>query len=330
MELDPKLARTVIEAAIDAGNPVMVSGAPGIGKSDVVRQIADARGWGVIDLRLATMDPVDLRGLPAVVGDKAVFRQLGELPDAARDGEHGILFLDELAQAPMATQNAAFSLVLDRRIGDYHLPEGWHVVAAGNRTEDRAGAQRLNSALANRFVHVDMAVSVDAWCQWALNSGVAAELVAFVRFRPELLHSFSPDRKVNATPRSWAMAARYVGKGLAPDVETAALAGTVGEGPASEFLAFLRIWRSLPSPDAVFLDPTGTAVPKDGATLYAICGALARKVTPASIDAFCQYIGRMSPEYGVLAMRDAIARDKSLLKTRAVIEWLSKNSNVYM
>lgn len=330
MELNPKTARAVIEAHIDAGTPCMVAGAPGIGKSDVVRQIADARGWSVVDLRLSTMDPVDLRGLPAAQDGKAVFLPMGELPDETRDGAHGILFLDELPQSPMAVQNAAFSLVLDRRIGDYRLPAGWHVVAAGNRVEDRAGANRLNSALANRFAHVDMTHDVDAWCQWAIGAGIAAEVVAFVRFRPELLHSFEPDRKVNATPRSWAMAARHIGKGLPSDIEAAVLTGTIGEGPAAELVAFLRIWRTLPSPDAVLMDPRGSAVPSDGATLYALCGALARKVTVRSIGAFVEYVSRLPAEYGVVAMRDATRRDETLTKTPEAIAWFSANSDVYL
>ena len=329
MELNPKQARAVVEAQIDAGNPVMIAGAPGIGKSDVVRQIAQARGWSLVDMRLSTLDPVDLRGLPCVKDGRAVFAPMGELPDEDRDGYAGILFLDELPQAPMAVQNAAFSLVLDRRIGDYRLPAGLHAVAAGNRIEERAGAGRLNSALANRFAHVEMTVDVDAWCQWALGAGIPAEVVAFVRFRPGLLHDFNADRKVNATPRTWAMAARHIGK-LPADVELHVLAGTIGEGPAAELAAFLRVFRGLPSVDSVFLNPQSAMVPTDGATLYALCGALARRVTINTIDQFCQYIERLPAEYGVLAIKDATARDETLTKTMPVVAWLARNADVYL
>lgn len=330
MELSPKTARAVVEAHIDADIPVMLSGAPGIGKSDIVRQITTSRGWNLINPYLPTLDAVDIRGLPAARDGKAVFLPFGELPDAARDGEHGILFLDELANADAAVQKAAMGLALERRSGDYRLPDGWRVVAAGNRVEDRAGAGRLNSALANRFAHVDIVVSVDDWCLWALQNGVPAELVAFMRFRPQLLHSFEGDRKVNATPRTWAMAARHLGAALPVDIETAVLAGTVGDGPAAELVAFLRIWRSLPMPDAVLMNPNGSDVPRDGATLYALCGALARKVTPNSMDAFVTYISRLPAEYGVVAMCDATRRDKTLETTRAAITWFTQNSDVYL
>lgn len=329
MEMTSEMVAKVVAANIDAGNPVMIAGAPGIGKSDVVRQIAAARNWGLIDLRLSTIDPVDLRGLPSVENGKAVFLPMGELPNVARDGENGILFLDELPQAPMAVQNAAFSLVLDRRIGAYELPDGWHVVAAGNRVSDKAGAGRMNSALANRFAHVDMAAALDSWCKWALANGIPAELVAFMRFRPELLHKFDTDSKVNPTPRSWAMLARHIGKGHPAELETALFAGLVGNGPAAELLAFLRIWRKLPMPDSVFLDPMAASVPADGATLYAIAGALARKVTHNTMPQFLAYIGRLPPEYGVLAMRDATSRDPSLNNTPEAIAWFSANSEIY-
>lgn len=329
-ELKPSDARALIEAHIDANNPVLLTGQPGSGKSDVVRQIAAARGWSLIDMRLSTLDAVDLRGLPAARDGRAVFLPMGELPDETRDGAAGVLFLDELPQAPMAVQNAAFSLVLDRRIGDYHLPPGWRVVAAGNRLQDKAGAGRINSALANRFAHVAMTVDLDDWCNWALASDVAAELVAFMRFRPELLCQFNADRPINNTPRTWAMVGRLLNRALPPAVEMNAITSLVGQGPAVELIGFLQVWRNLPSPDLVFLNPDKAPVPPDGATLYALCGALARKVTINSVNAFVTYIGRLPPEYGVIAMRDATRRDPTLEKTPAAINWLSANSSVYL
>lgn len=328
--MTPNQIVAAVGACIDADLPVLMTGAPGIGKSDIVRQIAAERGWPVIDMRLVTTDPVDLRGLPVASDGRAIFLPMGELPDADRDGDSGILFLDELPQAPMAVQNAAFSLVLDRRIGDYRLPPGWRVIAAGNRIQDRAGANRLNSALADRFTQFAVGVSVDGWCRWALQNGLQPELVAFVRMRPDLLHSFEPDRSINATPRSWAMADKLLKAKLAPEVEMHALAGTVGQGPAAELIGFLRIWRQLPSPDAVLMNPDRADVPTSGATLYALTGALARKVTDATMDAFVKYLGRIPPEYGVAAMKTATALKPDLQATPAFIAWASENADVHL
>lgn len=330
MELKPRLAAELTLEYISDHIPVMIMGAPGIGKSDMIRGICREKNWGLVDMRLSMIDPVDLRGMPSVSDGKAVFAQLGELPDEKRDGKEGILFLDELPQAPMAVQNAAFSLVWDRRIGDYHLPQGWHVVSAGNRASDRAGAGRLNSALANRFAHIDMVHDLDDWCKWALGAGVPPVVVSFIRFRPGLLHDFNPDRKINPTPRTWEMAARKVGKGLSPELENAALSGLIGTPVAAELLAFLRIWRKLPNPDSVFLDPMGAIVPNDAAVLYAISGALARKVGANSMGPFIQYLSRLPAEYGVIAMKDAMRRDKTLAATPAAIEWFAANDEIYL
>lgn len=331
MELNAKQTRAFIETQMDCGNNVLVMGAPGIGKSDLVRQIAADRGINLIDLRLSTIDAVDLRGLPAIENGKAVFYPMGELPDEAKHGKEGILFLDELPQALMTVQNASFSLTLDKRIGEYHLPQGWKIVAAGNRVKDKSGANRLNAALANRFTHCMMGVSVDDWSQWALTKGnIPAELVAFIRFRPELLHSFDVDSTVNATPRTWAMVANLMRHGMSPDMELPLLAGTVGESAAVEFLAFLRVWRNLPNPDAVLMNPDSAEIPRDGATLYALCGALARKVTVRTIGNFLTYANRLPAEYRVLMAKDATRRDPSLTKTPEMVTFLALNSEVYL
>lgn len=330
LELKPSHARAVIEAHMNANVPVLLTGQPGAGKSDVVHQIAAARGWNLVDPFLPTLDAVDLRGLPSVQNGKAVFAPFGALPDASRDGPEGILFLDELPNADNAVQKVAMGLALQRRVGDYHLPPGWRVIAAGNRLQDRAGAGRLLSSLANRFAHVGMTVDLDDWCNWALGHGVAPELVAFLRFRHELLCDFNPDRAVNATPRTWAMVGRHLALALATDVESAVITSLVGEGQAAELIAFLRIWRNLPSPDAIFLNPDAAPVPQDGATLYALCGALARKVTPNSMAQLVAYLNRLPAEYGVIVVRDATRRDPMLEKTTAAITWLTQNSDVYL
>lgn len=327
--MNPTETLAALNLALDSDLPCMIWGAPGIGKSDLMRQAAKARGVPLIDLRAVLLDPVDLRGLPSVSEGKAVWLPMGELPDERRDGTHGILFLDEINAAPPAVQAACFGLVLDRKLGEYRLPSGWRVVAAGNRRTDRASAQAMPSALANRFLHLGMESSLDSWCQWAIAHGVQPELVAFLRFRPALLHDFQPDRTVNPTPRTWAMADRILKAKAAPHVELAALAGLVGDAAAAELIGFLKVWRTLPSPDAVFLNPDAVPVPTSAATLYALCGALARKVTAQSFDRMTQFLQRVPPEYGVAAVKDATARDAALITTPAYIAWSSANSDLY-
>lgn len=318
-----------VNACLDADLPVFIHGAPGIGKSQITSGIAKSRGEPLIDIRAALLDAVDVKGLPVPQNGKVEWLPMGELPDADRDGATGILFLDEVNQAPAMVQAALYGLILDRKIGKYRLPPGWRIVAAGNRISDRASAQRMPSALANRFAHFTLDSDLASWCQWAIGAGIQPELVAFIRFRPELLHSFEPDRTVNATPRSWEMADRILKASLPAEVEFSALAGTVGDGPAAELVAFLKVFRSLPSPDGVLLNPHTAQVPSDPATLFAICGALARKVTEQTMSALTGYLDRLPPEFGVLCIKDATARKPELESTPGYIQWVTANSEIY-
>jgi len=304
--------------------PVFLWGAPGIGKSEVIDQVAKSLDLPVIDFRASLRDPVDLRGLPLVDAKNGSTRWLppSELPDAKRHGERGVLKLDELNVASQAVQTACFGLVLERRVGEYELPKGWVIVAAGNRLADRASAQRMPTALRNRFAHLEVEPSLDAWSHWASKSGVHPAVIAFVRFRPEFLHKM-PEGEQNGfpTPRSWVKVAKITD---APDATRMHLvSGLIGEGPATEFEAFMRIWKQLPSIDGIFRDPKSVHVPPMGepAALYAVSAALARRATKDNIAKAYEYAKRMPPEFTTLMMTDAIKRDPKLKETKAFTEW---------
>lgn len=338
---NPTNAIEDVAALIDADLPALMLGQPGVGKSDVARAVARktlgadlvtrGKGRNFIDFRATLIDPVDLHGLP--VADReagvATWLPMGLLP---RDGdaEEGVLFIDEITNAPNAVKAALYGLILDRFIGEYHMPPGWRVVAAGNRVEDRASATRMPTALANRFVFVDIEPTVDDWISWAMGNKVPAEMIAFMRFRPELLNDFDADRQINATPRSWAMVSKIVAKKLAEATEARLIYGAVGEGPATEFCAFLKIWRELPNPDAVLMNPQAAEVPDNSAGKFAITGALARRVKEQSLEAMCTYMDRLPKEFGVMAMRDATTRDPALASTHAFIDWAAANQDFYL
>ncbi|HKI82063.1 MAG TPA: MoxR family ATPase, partial [Pseudodesulfovibrio sp.] len=228
--MNPARIKTSLRSLIPLGQPVFLWGAPGVGKSQVVAQVAEELGRELIDIRAVLLDPVDLRGLPSVDGQVARWNPPAFLP---REGT-GVLFLDELNAAPPLVQAACYQLVLDRRVGEYELPEGWAVVAAGNRETDRAVTHRMPSALANRFVHLDFSVDVNDWLAWAEQAGLGREVLDFIRFRPNLLHAFDPrqNEKAFPSPRSWEFAARVLAVKPDPEVELGLLKGTVGPGAA--------------------------------------------------------------------------------------------------
>ena len=216
--------------------PAFLWGPPGIGKSDVARQLATSLGIDLVDKRLAQCDPTELKGYPVPDVKAGVMRFLRDsgLPTKGK----GILFLDELPHAPNAVQAVAFQLALDRRIGDYELPPGWWVLAAGNRTTDRSGAHTINAALANRFTHIDMSVDVEDWIDWAADNSISQLTRGYLRYRPGNLvtSEIKPGAREFPTPRTWAMADRLMQTNLADAEKLALLAGTVGEGVAAEYM----------------------------------------------------------------------------------------------
>lgn len=314
-------------AYIDADIPVFLWGAPGIGKSDCVASLAKEREQPMIDLRAILLDPVDLRGLPHVTDGVASWARPAFLPDAERDGPKGILFLDELNAAPPSTQAACFQLVLNRRIGEYHLPAGWRIVAAGNRQTDRAAAQRMPSALANRFAHIDVEADPADWRRWANAAGISPVVSAFIAFRPELLHNMtSPDLRAFPTPRSWAQVARVAD---APDgIRLNLISGLVGDGAGAEFEGFVRLYRELPSIKAILEDPRGARVPEEPAARYAVATGIARAATTTNFDAVMTYAQRLPREHEILTCVDAVKRDKALASTRAFIDFATRNQDV--
>lgn len=182
--------------------PVFLWGPPGVGKSQIVAQTAAGLGLDLIDIRAVLLDPVDLRGLPQIDADgRTHWRAPAFLPA----GGQGVLFLDELNAAPPLVQAACYQLILDRALGEYQLPDGWTVLAAGNRDQDRAVTHRMPSALANRFVHLEIEAHLEDWVAWATCCGIRPEVISFLRFRPSLLHDFDPAVASRAfpTPRSW-------------------------------------------------------------------------------------------------------------------------------
>lgn len=317
-----------LRLCVEIKRPVFLTGEAGIGKSSVVKQVAAEMGIKLIDVRAVLLDAVDMRGLPTVNGDGRAHWATPEfLP---RDGD-GILFLDELNRAPQLVQNACLQLTLDRKIGDYELPEGWTVVAAGNADTSR-GVTRMSEALANRFIHLNVEADINDFSTWAASNGLRPEVIAFIRFRPELLHKYDPKQTEKAfpSPRAWQFVSEILDANPADSIEHALYAGTVGVGAAAEFMGFLKMYRNLPSLDSIIKDPKKAVVPpqKEPATLWAVVAGLGRKATKANFAAIMEYADRLPKEWAVFLAKDATARDKSLCETPAFIKFGAANASI--
>jgi hypothetical protein len=321
----PSYLKREIVNAVKANTPLMIWGPPGIGKSDIVRQAAQDMGREVIDLRLTYLDPVDLHGIPHVDKNK---KTAWATPSFLPTGGAGLLFIDEIVSVPPAMQATAYQLILDRKLGAYHLPDEWFPIAAGNRMSDRAVVFKMPSALANRFIHLELEPHLEDWIEWATKHDINPTIVSFLRFRPELLNEpISPDVHAFASPRSWEYASRVLPH-LSRETEFEVLKGTIGEGVATEFTGFHRVYRNLPDIDRLFKEPMKTAVPTDPATLYALCGALSYRVTTTTIQAAMQYIERIPSDFQIVFMRDTLRRHTALAHEACVSKWVLANASV--
>jgi MoxR-like ATPase len=215
---------------------VMIWGAPGIGKSSIVAQLAQERQLEFVDVRLSQLAPTDLRGLP--VADSGISRWYP--PESLPQQGQGILFLDELNMAPPAMQGVAQQLILDRRVGSYRVPDRWFVWAAGNRKEDRAAVFDMPSPLANRFLHLQVEADFNSFKEYALEHNMHEQIIAFLSYRSTLLHKLDVQQPAWCSPRSWVMASalHQVGLDIAP---------AVGVGTAAEFAAFIQLYQTLPN-----------------------------------------------------------------------------------
>ena len=319
------VSQALRQLVVEEKQPVFIWGSPGTGKSGVVHQLATELGIALRDIRALLLDPVDLRGLPFVGKDG---RSQWATPDfLPQDGE-GILFLDELNAAPAMVQASCYRLVPDRKLGEYTLPEGWAIVAAGNRDSDRAATTRMPTPLRNRFVHIDFEVDVQEWSEWAIKANVRPEVIAFIRFRPELLSAFDRDANAFPSPRSWEFVSRILNSRPDPSAEHELFAGAVGTGAATEFSAFLRMFRELPNIDSILLNPTQEPVPENAAAQYAVASALARCASDANFDRICLYLNRLPTEFRVLCVRDATLRQPAIRSTAGYVHFAVENHHV--
>ena len=273
------LDREFSAAAADVHTPVMVWGPPGVGKSRIVADIARRHGVALIDIRLSQMEPTDLRGIPFRNGARVEWSVPSLLPDAERHGVCGILFLDEISSAPPTVTAAAYQLILDRRLGEYRVPPGWAIFAAGNRYGDRGVTYVMPAPLANRFTHFEIEAQLDDWVAWAHAAGVDARVVAFLRFRPDLLFDFDPARNAVAfpSPRSWEYAHRALAKFAdAPDLLLDALQACVGAAAGVEFKAFIDNMDQLPDIDAIVAGESAQ-MPAGIDLQYGVAAALVRR-----------------------------------------------------
>lgn len=312
--MTPSRTGDVMSRLIATRWPAFVWGPPGIGKSAVVLDVASKLGRRVIDIRAALLDPTDIRGIPFVSEGTARWCAPSFLPQPGSGP--GILFFDELSSAPPLVQASLYQLTLDRRAGEYHLPDDWSIVAAGNRVQDSSIAYRMPAALANRFVHLDFEVDFTDWRAWATAAAIAPTIVAFLSVRPALLFDMSADHRCFPSPRSWEMAsdalARFERVTDAEDV----MVGIVGEGATGEFFAFLRDSQISEVIKALMANPVSAPIPSRIDLKFALVSYLASELRRDDVLATaCALLNRLGDEIGVVLLKDILRlRPKAIVR----------------
>ncbi len=324
----PKALSELLSKTIAAGLPVLIKGAPGVGKSDIVAQACAAQNADLVLSHPVVSDPTDYKGMPFVKNGKAEFLPFGDLRALIEAKKTTVAFLDDLGQAPAVVQAAAMQLILARRVNGHKISDDVVFIAATNRREDRAGVTGILEPVKSRFATiVELEVHVDDWCDWALKNGVAPEVVAFIRFRPSLLNSGAATADIvnHPCPRTITSMARLYSKGIR-DIE--ALQGAVGQGCATEFLGFVRVWESLPSIDGILINPDASRVPDEPAALYAVATGLAQRTTVANATQVVRYVRRLPEEFGVLAIRDMLRVCPQATNNKEFIAWAAEHQSV--
>ena len=318
---------TSISALVEQKVPTFIWGAPGVGKSSIVKQISTKKDVGFIDLRLALMDPTDLKGIPFFDKDthSALWAPPAFLP---REGE-GILFLDELNSAPPSVQASAYQLILDRKVGEYELPDGWAIVAAGNREGDRGVTYRMPAPLANRFVHFEMDIDTNEWRDWGYKNNLDERILSYIAYKNEHLFTFdaTSDTKSFATPRSW----EYVDSILKSDLDTSLLlkviSGAVGDEVAVGFLSFSKVMNKLPDIKNILACGEGE-YSDEVDVLYALSTGLVSGLlndnNEQNLDNLLKYSLELKSEFSVMVVQDLQRNGVKMEHSKVFKDWVKK------
>jgi hypothetical protein len=285
----PARAKRSIRKALKHKRPIFLWGPPGIGKSDIVKQIGDELKAPVIDVRLSLWEPTDIKGIPYfdATNSKMVWAPPIELPDeeAASQHKHIVLFMDEMNSAAPAVQAAAYQLVLNRRVGTYKLPDNVLIVAAGNREADKGVTYRMPAPLANRFLHLELEVDFEDWFVWATDNRIHKDVAGYLQFSKKDLYDFDPKSgsRSFATPRSWTFVSDLLSD---EDVDNETLSdlvsGAVGEGLAIKFMAHRKVAGKMPKPEDILSGKVKTMETKEISAMYSLTVSLCYELKDAN------------------------------------------------
>lgn len=325
--------------------PNLIS-SPGLGKSSVIKQIADKQDLCLIDIRMSQMDPADMNGFPFILNQKDkdvqiragyvpmnIFPIVGDIPPinpkTGKPYKGWVIFLDEFNAGALSVQAAAYKLILDKMVGMHKLHENVVIALAGNLMTDKAITNRLSTATQSRLIHLPIRVCNQTWHWWADSASLDFRVTAFVKFMPEELHNFNPNHTdlTFSCPRTWEMMSDLVAPWKKVSMKKLPLfAGTVGVGAARSFMAFCEIYKQIPTIEEILANPQGAPIGNEPSMHHALAGLIGFHMAPTNAKESLIFLDRLGADFQVVALRKAIARDISILQCPEITTWKRENA----
>lgn len=334
-------ARSAVIECFSAQPPLvpLLQGPPGLGKSDMIKQIGKELNLKVIDLRLAQCEPNDLLGYPSIIEGRTTYVPMDIFPlatdplplDANGDEMDGwILFLDEIRNANTHVQMAAYRLILDHEVGNNPMHERCLVVAAGNREQDGCFVPPMTSALKSRMIHLEMGIDKQEWLGWAVNKGVDARITSFISYKPDMLQTAYVDSKEASygCGRTWEFVNRLI-QGKTNDqlmgiVNRSLIEGAISSAVAIDFFSFIKYFDSVASYKDVIKDPKKAKCPSqdDIGLIWATIGMLTGNFEVKDTAQVLEYMGRIPEEYQMVFMKEISVRHPNIISKPEMKPWI--------
>ena len=333
--MKPSLLTECLKVAIKNKDNLLIVGSPGVGKTALTIQACQSEDADLIISHPVVSDPTDYKGMPWVFKDaegnpKATFIPFDDLEAMIQAKKRTVFLLDDLGQAPPGVQAPAMQLIHGGRINGHKVSPEVVFFACTNRREDMAGVSGILEPVKSRFKILRLEADLDDFCKHALANDFSFEVIAFNQWKGTALLDFKPTKDMvnSPCPRTWEHVSDILKHQYPPEAELEMIGGSIGEGMAIEFYAFVKMARTLPDPDLILLKPDEGKVPKEPSTLYALCGALGTKATDQTFHNIVKYSNRLPSEFSVMLIVDCITHNKTLVKTKPFIEWNLKHQDV--
>ena len=317
---------------------VVISGPPGVGKSDIVQQAAKSVNYDIILSHPAVKDPTDYGGYPFPVqqGDRKIadFLMFGDMLKIVECTIPTVVCFEDLIQAALSVQAPIMQMIWERQLNGVHIPEHVAFVTTTNRRQDKAGGQGLIEPFKSRNAIFNLAPSIEDWVEWAYKDNQPAKLIAFCRRNTKALFDFSPSLDISNSPcpRTVAMLGHWINTGISDNLKLQVYTACCGEGFAQEYIQFERMVDKLEDPDYIIAHPKEARIyeKKDLDLLYVTVTSLAMRANKSNFDNIMIYGDRLDTEYSVLLITDAVNKNKQLIQTKAFVKWAERNSSVLL